>query len=620
MKPGSERLPRWELSRIYPGFASREYAEAKLRLLSLSDRAGAHIDACPPPSPEGERYRGELLAEWLFGALELEESALALFENLSSYCYARYATATRDPEALSELGSVESLGLPLRRSAIAFRGILAARRPEVEYLMEGPDADPRVAAYACHIGEELLLHEKEMPAELEALAAELSLSGADAWGRLQESLSANASALWDEGSGERKTIVELRNLAYSGDRALREKAYRLELEAWESIALPMAAALNGVKGFALSLDRRRGWESELDKALARSRISRAGLDALIAGLEGSLPSWNSYLRAKARALGLERCAFYDLFAPVASPGSGGPRRYRFAEARDLIVESFGAFDPAMGDFAARAFAEGWIDAEPHEGKVDGALCLDFPDAKTARVLCNFGGSFSDLSTMAHELGHAWQRECVKDKPYVLARHPPILAEAASIFAETVVFEGAMRSAPPEERLGLLESHLSEACQLVVDILSRFYFERSLFERRERGELPPEELCRLMLAAQRRAYGEGLEPDRLHPYLWAAKGHYYSAELPFYNFPYAFGQLFGAGLYARYRSEGASPAEVYRVLLSGAGSSPAAGLAPPAVSNPEGEELWKTGLGVYAAQIVDFARKAADALPPPRPDQ
>ena len=444
-----------------------------------------------------------------------------------------------------------------------------------------------------------------MPGELEELAADLSRSGADAWGRLQEAISSNASALWDERTGERKTLVELRSLAYASDRPLREKAYNLELAAWKSVEIPMAAALNGVKGFALSLDRRRGWESELDKAAVRSRISRGALDGFIASLEESLPAWRSYLAAKARALGLERCAFYDLFAPVSLAGSREPPRYLFAEARDLIVEKFGAFDPAMGEFAARAFAEGWIDAEPRPGKVGGAFCLDFPDAKTARVLCNFGGSFSDLSTIAHELGHAWQRECVKDKPYVLAQHPLILAETASIFAETVIFEEAMKSAPPPERPGLLEIHLSEACQVIVDILSRFYFERALFERREKGELSPEELCLLMIDAQKRAYGEGLEPDRLHPYMWAAKGHYYSAELPFYNFPYAFGQLFGAGLYARYRSEGSSFAEVYRVLLAGTGASSAVGLTRAARVDIEGAGFWKAGLGVYAGQIADF---------------
>lgn len=610
--PGSESLPRWDLSKIYPGFDSREYAGAKLRLARLSDEILAHLESCPAPKPEGERYPGEFFAEWLFASLELEERAGALYETLSSYCYARYSTATRDPASLSELTAVEGAGLPLKRALVSFRDILAARRAEVETLLEGPDSDPRIAPYAFHVREELLLQARQMGPELEDLAADLSRSGGDAWGRLQEAISSNASALWNEATGERKTLIELRNLAYESERSVREKAYRLELDAWKSVEIPMAAALNGVKGFAASVDRRRGWESELDKAVVRSRITRAALDALVDCLEESLPLWRRYLAAKARALGLERCAFYDLFAPVRPEGAPPPRRYGFPEARDFIVEKFSAFDPAMGAFAARAFAEGWIDAEPREGKVGGAYCIDFPDARTARVLCNFDGSFSDLSTIAHELGHAWHHECVMDRPYVLTQYPMTLAETASIFAETVVFEEAMKSARPDERLTLLEIHLSDACQVIVDILSRFYFERELFERREKAELSPEELSALMLDAQRRSYGEGLDPERLHPYMWAAKSHYYSADLPYYNFPYAFGQLFGSGLYARYRAEGPSFAELYRRLLSETGSRSAVDLTRSASFDIESAEFWRQGISVYEREVADFEALVSSA--------
>ncbi|MBL8968088.1 MAG: M3 family oligoendopeptidase, partial [Spirochaetaceae bacterium] len=603
--------PRWDLSAIYPGLGSPGHAAAKTRLSALSAEFLAHLAALPAPGAPRAAF-----ADWLAEALRLEEAAGTLAETLGSFAYASYSTATRDAEAMAELNSVEELSLPLKRAAVLFRKALAARRAEVEALSGGPEADPRIAPLAFHLREELFRESRQMSPELEDLAEDLSRSGGDAWSRLQETVSANASVVWDGLTGERKTVVELRNLARDPDRAVRERAYRLELGAWKSVELPLAAALNGVKGFALTLDRGRGLAGALEKSLGEARLSRAALDALVRAMEESLPVWRRYLKAKARLLGLRTCAFHDLFAPVPAPpgsgegaggGAGGAagRSFTFGEARDFIVGKFAAFDPAMGDFADRAFREGWIDAEPRPGKVGGAYCVGFPEAKAARVLCNFDGGFPSLTTLAHELGHAWHHECVARKPRQLARYPMTLAETASIFAETVVYREASRSAPPAGRLGLLENHLQDGCQVICDILSRFNFERAVFERRAKGEIPAEELCSLMLAAQRETYGEGLDPEALHPYMWAAKGHYYRPDLSFYNFPYAFGLLFGLGLYARYADEGPSFAAEYRRLLAETGSDSAAGVAGLVGFDIESVESWRNGIAVFAAEAAEF---------------
>ena len=593
-------LPRWDLDPVYPGFDSKEYQEAKKELVGLSARM------------EGMASRGITgpVADWLAEALELEDRVGTIASSLGAYCYARYATSTRDAKAMAELNAIEELELPLRRAGVLFRNAIAARRDEVLAAARGPKADPRVAPFAFHLEEELFWQSKQMSPDLEDLAADLSRSGGDAWTRLQEAVSSNTSVLWDAATGERKTIVELRNLAYDKDRAVREKAYNLELGAWKGVEIPVAAALNGVKGFTVSLNKRRGWESALDKSIAQSRITKATLDALIGAMEDSLPAWRSYLRAKAGLLGLPSLSFYDLFAPVSSGKE--PRTYSFDEARDFIVGKFGSFDPAMGDFAARAFKERWIDAEPREGKVGGAFCTHFPSAKVPRVLCNFDGSFSDLSTVAHELGHGWHYMCIRDKPIALTDYPMTLAETASIFAETFVFESALASVEEGERLTILETHIMDSCQVIVDILSRFYFERAVIERRASGELPAEEFCSLMLDAQKRTYGDGLDPERLHPYMWAVKSHYYSPELSFYNFPYAFGLLFGLGLYARYRKEGPSFAAAYRELLAMTGSASAVDVTKSAGFDIEDKAFWKGGLDVLGGQIAEFEKLARAA--------
>jgi pepF/M3 family oligoendopeptidase len=368
----------------------------------------------------------------------------------------------------------------------------------------------------------------------------------------------------------------------------------------------LAAALNGVKGFSVSLDRRRGWEGPLEKAREQSRISKATLDSLLLAMEESLPAWRRYLKAKARLLGVDKCAFYDLFAPAGK----ADRTYAWDEARDIVIEKFGAFSRDMGDFAAAAFRDNWLDAEARDGKVGGAYCIDFPRARVARVMCNFEGSFSSLSTMAHELGHAYHAWVLRDESYALTHYPMTLAETASIFAETVVFEDALSKSAGAERLGLIENHLQDGCQILVDILSRFQFEQAVFERRAKGELSPDELSGLMLEAQKRTYGDGLDPGALHPYMWAVKGHYYRTELSFYNFPYAFGQLFGMGLYARYRQEGAAFADTYKALLKETGKANAAAVCAKAGFDIETPAFWRSGVKVFFEQVDEFERLVA----------
>jgi oligoendopeptidase F len=609
--PGSEAtgggVPRWDLSPIYPSLASPELAAAKSRIAALAGELLAHLSDPPAPGDPGAAARGlEDLGDWLAKSLQLEDAAGSLYETLSAYAYASFSTSTGDAAAVALLNAVEELGLPLRKAEVLFRNALAARRAGVETLLgDGGKrgSDPRIAPFAFHLREQLFWQSKQMAPELEDLAADLSRSGGNAWGRLQESVTSAASIAWDDATAEsaRKTLVELRNLAYDADRAVREKAFRLELEVCKANEIPVAAALNGVKGVTVSLNARRGWDGALDKSIEQARITRATLDSLIGAMEESLPIWRRYLRAKARMLGLEKCAFFDLFAPAGVGGS----RFSFAEARDFIVGKFSSFDPGMGEFASRAFASRWIDAEPRAGKVGGAYCIDFPAAGASRILCNFDGSFNSLTTIAHELGHAWHSERVRGLPYAYTQYPMTLAETASIFSETLVFESALAASDAAGRPALLELHLQDACQVIVDILSRFRFERAVFERRAAAELAPAELCELMLEAQKATYGDGLDPERLHPWMWLVKGHYYSPDLAFYNFPYAFGQLFGAGLYARYRREGPAFAGAYRGILEDTGRATAVEVTAKAGFDIQKPDFWREGLAVFARQIAEF---------------
>jgi pepF/M3 family oligoendopeptidase len=583
-------LPRWDLSPIFPSLDSVEYGEAKARLEGLCLECENHV----------KTYRAESFdVAWLKAALNLLEGAFALFTTCNAYCYSLFSTNTKDEKASRELSDTERLLLPAKRAAVLFRSALKAEAPRVASLAQ---SDEGLKTYAFFMEEERTQAERQMAPELEDLQAELAQSGADAWGRLQESLASNLSAAWDGEGGGRKTLTELRNLAYHEDRDTRRRAYQKELELLDSASISFAAALNGVKGTNVVLDRRRGWKSALERAAFQARIRPETLQALIGALENSLPLFRDYLKRKASLLGLERLSFYDLFAPLP----GALKKYTYGEMRDFIVDAVGPFDPNYARFVERAFSENWIDAEPREGKVGGAYCVDFPNALVSRVLFNYEDSFNGLITLAHELGHAYHHECVKDLPFLLTDYPMTLAETASIFSETLVFESALKRAQGAERMALLEFRLRDACQVIVDILSRFYFERESFERRAAGELSADEFSELMLRAQKATYGDAIKGDELHKYMWAVKGHYYYADLSFYNFPYAFGQLFGLGLYARYEAEGPSFAAEYREILRRTGGASCEEVAKAAGADITKRDFWERGLSVFAGNIKEFA--------------
>lgn len=587
--PSGSDVPRWSLDSIYPGYDSEKYVRDRDELVKTSSSLLKKLDDRASRKKDPEK--------WLKFMLKKMDQAWGLYATLSSFVQCAYATNTNDTRTLNELNAIEEEVLALREVEVRFRTELKSLRKHLPRLAA---KSKTIERFRFFLDEQLELADKQMSVAEENLAADLMRPGADAWGRLQDSISSNLSWPWE--GEERKTVVQLRSLAMDPSRETREKAYRKELEAWKSMETPIAAALNGVKGFTVILDRRRHYESPLARAAQQSRITRATLDAQIGTMERNLGVFRTYLEAKAKLIGVPRLAFFDLFAPVGD----ATRRWSFREARDFIVEQFSSFSWELGDFAERAFTEQWIDAEPREGKIGGAFCAGMPLAGESRILANFDGTFDSLFTLAHELGHGYHGHVLRDMPVLLQDYPMTLAETASIFCETIVFNRAMESSGADDRLAVLELLLQSATQVIVDILSRFKFEAALFERRAKAEVSPAELCELMTQAQLATYGDALDPDALHPYMWAVKPHYYSAGLSFYNFPYAFGQLFGLGLYAKYTEDVHEFPIRYRKLLQMTGQATANQVTKAAGFNIESEEFWQSGIDVIAARVNEFA--------------
>ncbi|MED4581302.1 M3 family oligoendopeptidase [Brevibacillus choshinensis] len=449
-----------------------------------------------------------------------------------------------------------------------------------------------------------MLSEKE-----EIILAKMKNTGSNAWTKLQEMISSTLLVdLTVDGEKKQLPLPVVRNMAYEKDAELRKQAYEAELAAYKKIEESSAASLNGIKGEVITIAKLRGYESALDKTLKDSRMDKETLDAMLTAIRESLPTFHKYYSKKAELLGHAngKLPFYDMFAPVGD----ADMRFTYQEARDFIVKHFGSFSEKLANYAARAFDSQWIDAETREGKRGGAFCANLHIVGESRIMANYTGSYNDVSTLAHELGHGYHGDCLVNEAFFNSDYPMPIAETASILCETIIANAALQQASPEEAFAILENDISGSGQVIVDIYSRFLFESALFERRENGSLSVNELKELMLQSQKAAYGIGLDPEFLHPYMWVCKPHYYSADYNYYNFPYAFGLLFAKGLYAVYLERGDAFVEQYDQLLSVTGKMSISDVAAIMDVNVRSADFWRNSLSLIGKDIDTFVELAS----------
>ena len=583
-------IPLWSLESIYPSIESKEHQEAKSNLKNgLSELASL---VATKPSRED-------FPSWLNSYLEKYNKTISLFQSMYAYAHAIYSCDTTNTAFLNNLSQIEQALVEVQDIDFLFTKILTEHKQALPTFYT---AYPQYTSYSFILNEYIEGDSHYMSREEENLANSLQRYASSAWSRLQEQI---ISSLVDAETG--KTFNELRNEAYAQERNVRKTAFEKERALLKSSEIAIAACLNNIKGATLELNKKRSWEEPIDKALFANRLSKKSLDALISAIEDSLPFWQDYLKTKARLLGLEKCEFYDLFAPLVSENTK-EKIWSFAEAQKYIIETFGQFSKSLADFAQKAFENNWIDAKVRQGKVGGAYCTDFPYHKEPRVLSNFTGTFSDILTLAHELGHAYHFDCIKDEDFSLSHYPMTLAETASIFAETVVMHDAIGRSQGFEKVKLIESSLSDSAQVLVDILSRFYFERSVFEHKKEGELSAQDFSRLMKEAQEKTYGSGLT-DKKHDLMWAVKGHYYGPDLDFYNFPYAFGLLFARSLFAVHKENTAngdsSFPTTYIELLKNTGRFSCEEVCAQAGFDIQTKAFWKKGIDSFVEELAEM---------------
>ncbi|MDL2300929.1 M3 family oligoendopeptidase [Lachnospiraceae bacterium OttesenSCG-928-D06] len=580
----------WSLEKLYHSFDSKEFIEdmeaAKKQIESYTQWMVENL-----VSRDNEKEKIEKAIQM---RLDMEK-----YEMLPAFAELSLSVDSEDKQAVKATDKTSELISSFTKPQVIFEKYVMGCEKLEEYIKSSALLKEH-EYYLTEIKEngKYLLSEEE-----EELISKMSITGSQAWSQMKDQLVGSIlTEIEVDGQVQKLTLPMLRNLAYSSDQDVRKRAYEAELCFYKGVEKPVAAALNAVKGEAITISRLRGYESALDMTLKSSRMDRQTLDAMMEAIEEYLPVFHTYFKKKAAMLGHKgSLPWYDLFAPVGSV----ELKYTKEEAADFIVKNFNDFSEELGAFARNAFDNRWIDLLPKQGKVGGAFCAGLHYIKESRILANFSGSLDGLITLAHELGHGFHGHCLNEESALNSEYPMPIAETASTFCETMVTRAALKTASEQEATVIRENEISGCAQVIVDIYSRFIFEKELFARREEGSLMAEEINELMLASQKKAYGDGLDHEYLNSGMWICKSHYYSAGLNYYNFPYAYGQLFALGLYGIYLKEGASFVEKYKKMLRETGKNDLASVAAMMGIDVRDKAFWASSLEVMKQEIDEL---------------
>lgn len=578
----------WDLSVIYPSFEDEKFTDDLASITPDIDQLNALLASDTPDLP--------LLETAVTSLSRLVDT----FYKLASYTQLHLSADASHPQALLNYDKIMNLSIQLEMVNAAFIRKIG-HMDNVDALIDQSLILTANAFYITSAKESY----KHLPSEqVQPWLLQMSLSGGEAFAQLRDKLDATHTVSF---RGEEIPLSAARAKADDPDAAVRKEAYEAEIASYSKIALPMSYCLNSIKAEGSTRAQARQFGSVLEMSLFDSRMSQAALDAMWTAIGEYLPVFRRYLRAKGKLLGHPNgLPFYDLFAPMGSDD----KLYSLEEARQILHDAFDTFNPEMAAFIDNAFDARWIDLYPRKGKSGGAFCAGIHSLGISRILSNFAGHFSDISTLAHELGHAWHNHCMRDLPTLMTDYPMPLAETASIFNETMLIHQALQNASPDMAFALLESDLMNTTQVIVDIYSRYLFESNVIEIRKDHTMTVDELNAAMLDAQEASYGDGLDKNIRHPYMWACKSHYYSPTTHFYNFPYAFGLLFGKGVFAQYLQKGKAFIKDYDKLLSICGSDTIANVAASIGIDVSDVNFWRSSLEIIRANVTHFEKECA----------
>ncbi|MGG6310213.1 M3 family oligoendopeptidase [Paenibacillus macerans] len=586
--------PTWELESVFPGGSS---SSAFRNQLDELEREIAHYQAQinemgAPGSLEDTKT--------FDGLIEGLQNAAAKLAESNSFVGCLTAQDQHDKKAIQLDAKVTSLNASFTNVMTLFYNVLRMTGDEV---WNSWMAREEIAPISFVLDEKRSEAREKLPPELETLISDLAVDGYHGWSQHYDTIVAKVEVPFEEAGGEvkRLSVGQAANKLDDPDRNVRERVFASWEEAWGKSADYCADTLNRLAGFRLKLYEKRGWDDILKEPLAINRMSKATLDAMWQVIEENKPKFAVYLKRKAKLLGVEKLNWTDVDSPLGQVTS----KITYEQGAEDIVKQFGNFSPKLAEFAVKAFENRWIEAEDRPGKRPGGFCTSLPKSKQTRIFMTFGGTISNVYTLAHELGHAYHQSVMEELPIFNQDYAMNVAETASTFAEMILADAFVKNAAnDQERIVLLADKVQNSISFYMNIHARFLFETRFYEKRRQGVLDAEELSALMEEAQREAYQDAL--GNYHPHFWASKLHFYITGVPFYNFPYTFGYMFSTGIYALAQREGQGFAAKYDALLEDTGRMTVEELAAKHLGvDLTKPDFWRDAMALSVADVDAF---------------
>ena len=580
----------WDLESIFAGGSSSESLQQELQQISTKMKEFHQLVDDFTPNAENQV---EALTEILAVHEEIQKS----FTECGSFIEALNSANIHDQQAKLLTGQLYS-NLPAFQLATTILNKKFASYSEEDW----QNLMTHFSQIAFRLSEMRRDGQELLDEQSENIINTLALDGQSAWSQHYDTIVASIQIPFN---GEMLSAGQAFNTMMSSqDKAVRQELFEKLEKAWSEKADIFADTLNHLDGFRLNNYKLHGVDDFLKQPLEYNRLDKETLDMMWGTIQKNKQPIIDFLTRKAQLFGKDKMDWQDQDAPIVL-GDFEERRYTFDQAADFIVENFKKFSPKMSEFAQMAFDKAWIEAEDRPGKRPGGYCTSLPKSQESRIFMTYGESVNEVSTLAHELGHAFHSHVMWDLPTLNQDYAMNVAETASTFAELIVADATLKEAKTdEEKINLLDVKLQNAIAMFMNIHARFIFESNFYAARQKGLVATDEITRLMVEAQKEAYINGL--GSYHPHFWAAKLHFFIDEVPFYNFPYTFGYLFSLGIYAKASQHADGFEDQYIALLRDTASMTTEELAKKHLDTDLHQAtFWQAGIDMVLKDIATF---------------
>ncbi|MUK90274.1 M3 family oligoendopeptidase [Ornithinibacillus sp. L9] len=593
MQGTKEYSQTWDLDVIFPGGSESKEFQTYLRTVQDEiKKLGTSVDDFDPGNSETRTTKLVNITKQLESTMKKLRESFAFISCLS-------AQNVKDGAANLLVGKRSALKAEMDAVKTNFDQKLVELDDEA---WDELITDERLHELSFVLSETRNKAKELLSGDQEVLINDLAVDGYHAWGQMYETIVGNMTVeIEEDGQVNSYSVGQAANKMSNPDREVRKHVFEQISKAWSDHADLFGQTLNHLAGFRLQTYKHRGWENVLKEPLAINRMEEETLHAMWTAISNNKQHFVKFLNKKAELLGLDKLSIYDVNAPI----SKSVKKSSYTEGANFIVDHFREFSPKMADFAEMAFEKRWIEAEDRPGKRPGGFCTSFPDSEQTRVFMTYSGTTSNISTLAHELGHAYHQHVMNDIHGLNQGYAMNVAETASTFAEMIVADASVKSAQnKEEKQALLEDKIGRSVAFFMNIHARFLFETRFYEERKQGLVSVERLNELMIEAQKEAYSDAL--GEYDPNFWSSKLHFHITGVPFYNFPYTFGYLFSLGIYAHAVEKGGSFEDDYIALLRDTGSMKVEDLAKKHLNvDLTKPNFWEEAIALCVKDVEEF---------------